>query len=116
MADDYDTFANAELALWPGVSWERGQTTRHRVLMLSYDGKSRRVVYPMSPSDNSGPRNHAQDIRHTLWGMGAQRVKPAKAIRRKERNRQPRDVVAQPVADDGRKSLADALSGLTVPL
>ncbi len=109
---DYTSRADAELADWPGVTWSRGQTARHRYLALTYAGKTQRVIYPLSPSDWRGPRRHVTDIRHTLLAMGAKCTRKAhEAKQRRERDTAPpRNAVPQPVADDRRVGLADALA------
>jgi len=71
----YDAAADGELAHWPGVTWERPPPGRKTLaLAITYAGATRRVHYPITPSDSGkGALNHVQDVRRTLRDMGAQR-------------------------------------------
>lgn len=71
---EYEQAADAEIARWPGVIIMGREIAKHAVLILGFEDKTRKVFYPASPSDAKGSRNHAQDIRRVLLGMGAQRV------------------------------------------
>lgn len=67
----YETAADRELERFPAVRVVgREQRRKIRVLTLEYDGSSRSVFYPCTPSDKKGPRNHVQDIRRALREMG----------------------------------------------
>ena len=70
----YDELADRELSAWPGVQWERGEGGKHLALRLTYAGESRKVHYPLTPSDKGrGPLNHINDIRRILRELGARR-------------------------------------------
>jgi hypothetical protein len=71
----YDEAADAELAHWSGVTWERlAQGRKALSLVVSYRGVTRKVHYPITPSDSrTGALNHVQDLRRTLRDMGARR-------------------------------------------
>jgi hypothetical protein len=72
----YDEYREAELKNWPGVSVsEVRRGSKADRVYLAYNGKSRFVSFPHSPSDSrTGPRNHVQDVRRVLRELGAQRV------------------------------------------
>jgi hypothetical protein len=71
----YEIAADAELAQWPGVAWQRlAQGRKSMAAVVTYMGKARKVHYPITPSDSStGPLNHVQDLRRTLRDIGAER-------------------------------------------
>jgi len=67
----YETAAMAEIAKWPGVTAKFTKTSRHAYCILSFNGKSKKAIYPVTGSDRKGPLNHCQDIRGILREMGA---------------------------------------------
>ena len=73
----YDDAADSELAHWPGVRWQRlAQGRKALVLAVTYAGATRKVTYPITPSDSrTGALNHVQDLRRTLRALGAPRQK-----------------------------------------
>lgn len=85
----YDDPTERELARWPGVEFHRDVRGKHYALVLTFRGQSRFVVYPSSPSDSGrGALNHLTNVRAELRALGAQRIAPTKA-ERKRRARQP---------------------------
>lgn len=76
---DHDDYAEAELKRWPGVTWERHHRSKHMALVLTFQGVSRFVTYPLTTSDSvRGPLNHVATIRRTLREMGATRLEVVK--------------------------------------
>ena len=68
--------ADAEVAMWPGVTVTRAPRGKHLSLILHFVGLSRFVTYPVSPSDHRGAHRHVQDIRLALNALGALRLAP----------------------------------------
>lgn len=93
----FDDHQEAELARWPGVTWNRECRSKHYALVLTFGGLSRFVIYPTSPSDHRATLNHVRDIRHTLFAMGAVRSLE-QASDRPKRFRRSRDAPNAPVA------------------
>ena len=67
---------DAELTRWPGVEHTLVCGTRgaHPRLVLSYQGRSRFVVMPGSPSDRRVGLNVRADVRRELATLGARRA------------------------------------------
>jgi hypothetical protein len=65
----------AELERYPGVSWhlETRDRSKHKRIVLEFNGQSRFVVIPNSPGCARGLRNKIGDIRRELNRMGATR-------------------------------------------
>lgn len=77
---DYESSQTLELSRWPGVTHTRETRGKHRALVLTFNGKSRFVTYPTSPSDSRrGCLEHLKDIRSTLRDLGAERTPVAKS-------------------------------------
>lgn len=96
----YDEASDAELARWPGVTASRTVGGKHACLVLEFDGKTRKVFYPVSPSDAyRGQKNHITNIRHTLRAMGAVRTEAPASNGHKRERRRTRSESATPVAD-----------------
>ncbi|WP_300573540.1 hypothetical protein [Phenylobacterium sp.] len=99
-------WADAELAMWPGVSWSREARSKHHALILTYRGQSRKVIYPCSSSDSfRGPQNHLRDIRNVLKALGAERqiIVKQHGVRRKRNRTSPHRVVIADRATGGPK-------------
>lgn len=94
-SSDHEDYADEELAFWPGVTWERRQRSKHLVLVLTFNGVTRGVIYPATGSDRRGPLNHVRDIRIALRELGATRKELQKsAAPRRQRNRtEPAEIV-----------------------
>lgn len=89
----YDSAQDRELARWPGVTWSREIAGKHLKLVVEFEGQSRFIVFPTSPSDSTrGPLNHVQNIRQTLKEMGAETVPQvaAQSLRRTPNPTTPR--------------------------
>ena len=71
---DYERLADAEIALWPGVSFVRAQRGKHLSIVLTYADRSRFVAYPATPSCRRGALNHVTHIRHALIDLNACRT------------------------------------------
>lgn len=85
---EYITASERELRRWPGVTARREHLSRHARMVLTFNGQSRCVTYPLSPSDRRGPMNHVGDIRKALLEMGATRLPdPRSANPKRHRNR-----------------------------
>lgn len=85
---EYITASERELRRWPGVTTRREHLSRHARMVLTFNGQSRCVTYPLSPSDRRGPMNHVGDIRKALLEMGATRLPdPRSANPKRQRNR-----------------------------
>lgn len=84
-----DEAADAELAMWPGVSWRREVRGKHRALVIGYRGREMFVAYPCSSSDSRrGGLNHVKDVRAVLRALGATRSAVARSeAPRRQRNR-----------------------------
>jgi hypothetical protein len=90
----YETAIRDEVAMWPGVTVEFGDSAKHRVAVLKFGEQTRKKFYPASPSDFRGSMRAVSDVRRILRDAGATRsevTKPDHADR-KERRR----------SDDGR--------------
>lgn len=84
----YDAAQRAELARWPGVTATHEVRGKHLAVVLSFDGRSRFVIYPTTPGDTArGADMHVRDLRRELSAIGATRSEVIKAIQR--RRRQP---------------------------
>lgn len=110
----YDEPTDAELARWPGVTSTRTVRSKHYALLLTFNGVTRQVFYPCSPSDAyRGALNHLADVRRVLTELGATRTAEVKtAGPRRVRNRtQPGRVVITDRATGGPKR--DPWAGLS---
>jgi hypothetical protein len=71
----YCEAAERELKHWPNVtivSTERASGSGNDKLILAYNGKTRFVIKPHSPSDCAfGHRRHLRDIRRVCKELGA---------------------------------------------
>ena len=74
--NEYVAAGIAEVGSWPGVRIvERIRGTKQNRVVLGFEGRTRYVVYPHSPSDRrTGARNHVQDIRRVCRELGAERL------------------------------------------
>jgi hypothetical protein len=79
----YDDLVEAELKHWQGVTWTRQVRSKHYALVLTFEGVSRFVTYPCSPSDRRGALNHITTVKAVLREMGARRQAPVKSSRPK---------------------------------
>lgn len=89
----YDSAQDRELSRWPGVTWSRESAGKHMKLVVEFEGQSRFIVFPTSPSDSArGALNHVKNIRQTLKEMGAEPVPsvPVSGIRRTPNPTTPR--------------------------
>lgn len=95
--DDYAITTEREVAEWPGVSVSFNNTKRHRVAVLAYRGRTRRVVFAATPSDSArGLLNHIGELRKELRGLGASRRKQEPSPHRdRERNKPVRHLVIE---------------------
>lgn len=60
-----------ELAKYPGVAAEFTHRAKHQQVTLSYNGRSRFVVFPASPSDcTRGLQKTIKDMRGELRNLG----------------------------------------------
>ena len=74
MKSQYEIIQERVLSKWPGVVWKRAKAKRHNMLVVSFAGQTRKLPYPVSPSDKRrGALNHAGDISKTLRALGAER-------------------------------------------
>lgn len=112
MADDYISATRRELEQWPGVSAVFGKASKHRYVTLAYRGRSRDVIFPLSPSDVRGVHNHIATVRRELLALDAARIARRKAAGpKRERNRttRPAPPPSAPVLPNG----FDKLAGFT---
>lgn len=65
------SFLVAEAARWPGVAISFARTGRHIAAVVSYAGRSRKVVISASCSDTRGRMNARSDLRRELQRLGA---------------------------------------------
>jgi len=68
----------AAVAKFPGATYSFGKTSKHNVVTLTFNGKSRDVIFPASPSDHRGAMNCASDCSKALIALGATRAKSEK--------------------------------------
>ena len=89
-----DDPAERELARWPGVTWRREIRSKHYALVVTFDGRSRTVVYSCSPGDSyRGALNHITNLRAELRALGATRLAdPKRQAPRRHRARPDREV------------------------
>lgn len=113
----HEDYADDELRRWPGVSWERRHRSKHMALVLTYQGVTRFVTYPLTTSDSArGPQNHVGDIRRTLREMGATRLEVVKG-RGGQKRRPAKAKADEPIRLDPREKTRldqnpfDALAG-----
>lgn len=93
----HEDYADDELRRWPGVSWGRRHRSKHMALVLTYQGVTRFVTYPLTSSDSArGPQNHVGDIRRTLRELGATRLEVVKAQAQPKRRK--RTVAEEPIS------------------
>lgn len=69
----YQLAADREVRRWPDAAITERTTGKHCRVTLTYNGKSRFVIHPASPSDVRGVHRHVQDIKRTLTLLGATR-------------------------------------------
>ncbi len=86
----YDDAVDAELALWLGVEAKRRKLSKHQKLVLTFNGETRFLVYPSTPSDRRGALNHVGDLKKLLLEMGAKRSPPPKAATAAKRRAAPK--------------------------
>lgn len=116
---EYDEHQEAELAKWPGVEWSRQVRGKHYALVLSFNGRSRFVIYPTSPGDSiRGMLNHLTDVRATLRFIGAERLEEqvsAKPRRQRNRTEPIRVVIADRATGGPKRDPWTGLAGWTPP-
>lgn len=79
-ARDYHEAIDREVAMWPGASVSFTHAARHQVAVVEFQGKSRKVFFPTSPSDGMrGRLNCLRDVRGELQYLGAERVEVQRA-------------------------------------
>lgn len=89
MTCEYEQWSLDEVGQWPGASVTFEKRSKHRAAILSYQGKTRFVVYPDSPGDSRrGVHNHVAEVRQALTQLGASRTKTVRKAeaRRRQRN------------------------------
>lgn len=75
MTLEYETAIRNEIENWPGVSVTFGLRSKHGQAVLDYQGNSRFVVLPLSPSDSArGAKNSIADVRRECRALGASRL------------------------------------------
>lgn len=84
---DHDIAADAELRLWPGVTYRREHIAKHRRLVLYFGDRSRFVTYPTTSVNFFGPTRHVADIKRVLAEMGATRIRADRSECRKHHRR-----------------------------
>ena len=88
--EDYVIPTEREVAEWPGVTVSFDNTKRHRVAVLAFNGRTRRVVFAATPSDNArGLLNHIGEVRKELRGLGASRRKQQPSPHRDRQRNKP---------------------------
>lgn len=70
---EYHQAAEREIRKWPGAAITERTRGKHCRVYLSYNGNTRFVVHPASPSDIRGVPRHVSDIKRQLALMGAKR-------------------------------------------
>lgn len=73
MNREYQNVAEREIASWAGVEFRVDMHGRHEKLRLTFNGQTRHLLRPRTPSDTRGPTNHRCDIKRKLKEMGATR-------------------------------------------
>lgn len=74
--------ARRELNQWPGVTAKHLPRAKHRALMITYNNRTRMIIYPTSPSDGvRGVKNHIGEIRAACVALGARKTARRKATR-----------------------------------
>jgi hypothetical protein len=97
---EYHAASHRELERWPGATIEYGVARKHGYAQIGFNGLSRKVFHPMSPSDGiRGALQHTNDIREALRAMGAVRTDVAKShsVKRQRNVTQPRRLILEPV-------------------
>lgn len=64
----------SEIENWPGVQHVLDQGKRHHKLKLTYNGSSRTIPMPSTPSDHRAAKNQVMYIKRLLRDLGASRV------------------------------------------
>lgn len=114
-----------ELAMWPGVTVEFADGTKHPKAKLIFDGK--RIFQPFSgtPSDSYAIVKALADVRRALRDLGAERTKPEPSAEDESaeyrkanegREKRPDPVKAEPVIQkDPKAPLAELAEKMPVP-
>jgi hypothetical protein len=103
-ATSYDDKMEAELARWPGVTFQRVIRGKHYGLQLTFNGVTRLHVYPSTPSANGrGVLNQISDMRASLKLIGAQRLPEPKA----KHPKRARNKTVATVIDLGERAVRD---------
>lgn len=83
----YESLMLREVERWPGCSVSFERASKHRVALVSFDGRTAKNFYPSSPGDTiRGAYNAVKTLRAILLSLGASRLqRPAtsNASRRK---------------------------------
>ena len=88
--DAFTQSAEREIEHWPGVEFRFERASKHRRIVLSFNGKERFVMFPSTPSDNArGHLNHIAGLRVELRALGARRVERTPLSERRKRNVAP---------------------------
>lgn len=118
----FDDSMELELAQWPGIAWTREMGAKHPCVVLTFNGRSRKVFYAGTPGDTyTGAENHIRTMRKELRELGAERTTRRKSTaKRKTVIRTRREALALKVIDGGnpaqgpRRDPWEGLSGFKV--
>lgn len=79
----------AEFEQWPGVTWAFSLAGKHARCDLTFEGRSKPIFMPLTPSDARGHLNCRQDARGVLRELGAVRTEREKSEREDRGYRPP---------------------------